>query len=358
VYIPKADGKVRPLGIAALEDKIVQHAVSEMLSSIYEADFYGFSYGFRPGRGCHDALDALYVAITRKKVNYVLDADIQGFFDSISHEWMLRFLERRVTDQRILRLIRRWLRAGVSEEGVTTGTTVGTPQGAVISPLLANVFLHYVLDDWVVWWRRTHAAGDVVIVRYADDFVMGFKRKQEAERFLKALAERLQMFGLSLHPEKTRLIEFGRFAVQDRHKRGEGKPETFDFLGFTHICATTWKDKSFKILRQTTRKRKRDVIKRISQTLRARMHDDIDEVGKWLQRVMQGYYQYFAVPDNTRTLSSIRNAIMLYWLKVLRRRSQKRQMSLEHFDKIARRWLPKPTPLHPYPDVRFCAKHS
>jgi group II intron reverse transcriptase/maturase len=358
VYIPKSDGKKRPLGIASLEDKIVQQAVSEVLSVIYETEFYGFSYGFRPRRGCHDALDAIYVALTRKKLNYVLDADIQGFFDTISHEWIVRFLERRVADQRIIRLIRKWLRAGVYEEGVWTSTEVGTPQGAVISPLLANIFLHYVLDDWVVWWRRNQAFGDVVIVRYADDFVMGFQYKREAERFLKALRERLQAFALHLHPEKTRLIEFGKFAAEDRRKRGEGKPETFDFLGFTHICSTTWKDKYFKILRLTAKKRKREMIKRIGQILYIRMHDEIDEVGQWLQRVMQGYYQYFAVPDNTTTLSSIRHAITRSWFKVLCRRSQKRRIGWDTFSKIAKRWIPIPTPLHPYPKLRFCAKYS
>lgn len=358
VYIPKSDGKKRPLGIASLEDKIVQHAVSEILSVIYESEFYGFSYGFRPGRGCHDALDAIYVALTRKKLNYVLDADIQGFFDTISHKWIARFLERRVADQRILRLIRKWLRAGVSEEGVLSSTEVGTPQGAVISPLLANIFLHYVLDDWVVWWRKNHAIGDVVIVRYADDFIMGFQHKREAERFLKALRERLQSFALNLHPEKTRLLEFGKFAAQDRRKRGEGKPETFDFLGFTHICSTTWKDKYFKILRLTAKKRKRETIKRISQILRSRMHDDIDEVGQWLRRVMQGYYQYFAVPGNITTLSTIRLVITRVWFKVLRRRSQKRRISWNTFSKIVKQWIPTPTPLYPYPKMRFCAKHS
>ena len=322
VYIPKSDGKKRPLGIASLEDKIVQHAVSEILSAIYETEFCGFSYGFRPERGCHDALDALYVAITRKKINYVLDADIQGFFDSISHEWLIRFLERRVADPRVLRLIRRWLRGGVSEDGELLSTKVGTPQGAVISPLLANIFLHYVLDDWVVWWRKQHAIGDVVIVRYADDFVMGFQSKQEAERFLEALRKRLQAFALNLHPEKTRLIEFGRYAARDRRARSEGKPETFAFLGFTHICATTWKDKYFKIIRRTTKKRKIETIKRIGQILYSRMHDDIDEVGQWLQRVLRGYYQYFAVPDNTTTLSSIRDAIKRSWFKALRRRDR------------------------------------
>jgi group II intron reverse transcriptase/maturase len=358
VYIPKSDGKKRPLGIASLEDKIVQRAVSEILSAVYESDFYGFSYGFRPGRGCHSALDALYVAIMKKRVNYVLDADIQGFFDSISHKWMLRFLERRISDPRILRLISKWLQAGVSEAGKWSSTSVGTPQGAVISPLLANVFLHYVLDDWVVWWRKKHAAGDVVIVRYADDFVMGFQYKREAESFLEALHARLKSFSLSLHPDKTRLIEFGKFAASNRRERGEGKPETFTFLGFTHICSVNWKHNCFKILRQTAKKRMRGALARIGQVLRIHMHDDVEVVGQWLQRVVRGYYQYFAVPDNTTTLSSFRYALKIHWFKVLRRRGQKRRITWETFDKVAKQWIPAPAPLHPYPEKRFCAKYT
>jgi len=357
-YIPKSDGTKRPLGIAALEDKIVQHAVSEILAAIYETEFYGFSYGFRPGRGCHDALDSLYMGIITKKVNYVLDADIRKFFDSISHEWMIRFLERRVTDQRILRLIRKWLRAGVSEEGEWSSTKAGVPQGAVISPLLANIFLHYVLDDWVVQWRKEQAAGDVIIVRYADDFVMGFQYKREAERFLKELRERLQYFELSLHPDKTRLIEFGRFAARDRRNRGEGKPETFDFLGFRHICGTTRKDKRFKILRKTISTRMAETIKRIGRTLFASMHSDIDKVGQWLQRVMLGYYRYFAVPGNIRTISSFRYAIGRIWFKALRRRGQKGKIRWDTFSRFEKRWLPVPSALHPYPNERFCAKYT
>ena len=358
VYIPKADGTKRPLGIAALEDKIVQQAAFKVLSAIYEADFYGFSYGFRPGRGSHDALDALYVAITRKKVNYVLDADIQGFFDSISHEWMLRFLERRVADKRMLRLIRKWLHAGVFENGEWSDTEVGTPQGAVISPLLANVFLHYVLDDWVVWWRKRHATGDVVIVRYADDFVMGFENWHEAELFLKALRHRLKCFALNMHPEKTRLIEFGRFAALTRRQQGKGKPETFTFLGFTHICSVTRKNRCFKLLRQTAKKRMRETLARIGYILVKRMHDDINEVGRWLRKVVQGYYQYFAVPGNITMLSTFRHALGGLWLKALRRRGQKRKMTWEIFGRVARHWIPIATPLHPYPEARFCAKHS
>jgi group II intron reverse transcriptase/maturase len=357
VYIPKEDGKKRPLGIAAIEDKIVQQAITEILTAIYEADFHGFSYGFRPNRGSHDALDALWVAIKRKKVNWVLDADIQGFFDSISHEWMLRFLERRIADKRILRLISKWLKAGVIEDNTVQSSTVGTPQGAVISPLLANVYLHYVLDDWVVWWRSRHATGDVIIVRYADDFVMGFQHKHEAELFLKALRDRLSVFALSLHPEKTRLIEFGRYAAKDRSSRGEKKPETFDFLGFTHTCSVS-RSGWYKILRLTSRKRHRATLSRLKVALLARMHDAIDDVGAWLKKVVQGYYNYFAVPDNIRKLSNFRYALERIWHKVLCRRSQKGQMRWDVFTKWASRWIPTPVILHPYPSERFDAKHS
>lgn len=358
VYIPKTDGKKRPLGIAALEDKIVQQAVSELLTTIYEADFYGFSYGFRPDRGSHDALDALSVAIKRKKINWVLDADIQGFFDSISHEWMLRFLERRIADKRILRLISKWLKAGVLENGTVQGTTTGTPQGAVISPLLANIYLHYALDDWVVWWRNKYATGDVIIVRYADDFVMGFQYKHEAELFLKALRHRLNVFALNLHPAKTRLIEFGTYAAKSRRSRGEKKPESFEFLGFTHICSVCMKNGWYKVLRLTSKKRLSATLSRLKAALRARMHDVIDDVGKWLRKVVQGYYNYFAVPGNLRRLRNFRHALEKIWYKVLCRRSQKRRMNWDTYNKWASYWIPIPVNLHPYPSKRFDAKHS
>jgi group II intron reverse transcriptase/maturase len=357
VYIPKTDGKRRPLGIAALEDKIVQQAVSEVLAAVYEEDFYGFSYGFRPDRGCHDALDALYVAIRSKKVNWILDADIRSFFDSISHEWMLRFLGRRIADNRILRLVAKWLKAGVCENGELVSTVEGTPQGAVISPLLANVYLHYVLDDWVVWWRKKYATGDIIIVRYADDFVMGFQHKHEAELFLTALRDRLNGFALSLHPEKTRLIEFGRFAAANRLKRGEGKPSTFTFLGFTHICSVKRKDGKFTILRLTAKERMRKTLSRYKTVLWSRMHDGIEEVGQWLKKAVQGYYNYFAVPGNMSRLSSFRYALGKIWRKILCRRSQKGRMPWDVFNKWAMCWIPTPLVLHPYPSARFGAKH-
>jgi group II intron reverse transcriptase/maturase len=357
VCIPKADGQKRPLGIAALEDKIIQRAVSEVLTAIYDVDFYGFSYGFRPDRGCHDALDALYVGIEKKKINWVLDADIQGFFDSISHEWMLRFLGHRIADKRLLRLVAKWLKAGVVAKGELLSTEEGTPQGAVISPLLANVYLHYALDDWVVWWRRKYATGDMIIVRYADDFVMGFQHKHEAELFLEALRERLSDFALNLHPEKTRLIEFGRFAAENRRKRGEAKPETFTFLGFTHICSVNRKSRYFKILRLTAKKRMKEALSRFKVALQARMHDGIEEVGRWLHRAVQGYYNYFAVPDNLKRLSSFRYALGKLWYRVLCRRSQRGRMKRNVFNKWAMCWLPSPVAMHPYPTVRFSAKH-
>ncbi|MHB1038247.1 MAG: group II intron reverse transcriptase/maturase [Pirellulales bacterium] len=281
-WIPKADGRQRPLGIAALEDKIVQQAVKTVLEQIYEVDFRGFSYGFRPGRSCHNALDALWVGIAQRKVNWVLDADIRGFFDAIDHEWLMKFLAHRIADRRILRLIRKWLTAGVSEDGQWSRTTVGTPQGAVISPLLANVFLHYILDQWVDQWRTRHARGSVIIVRYADDFVMGFQDRADAERCLRALRERFHKFGLELHPDKTRLIEFGRFAAERRAKRGQGKPETFDFLGFTHCCGTTRKG-AFTIKRKSVAKRMRATLLEIKEQLRLRRHDNVTEVGRWLR---------------------------------------------------------------------------
>jgi group II intron reverse transcriptase/maturase len=348
---------MRPLGIAALEDKIVQHAVGQVISAIYEEDFLGFSYGFRPGRGQHDALDALFVALTRRKVNWVLDADIQGFFDAISHEWMLRFVEHRIADPRILRLVRKWLRSGVSEDGEWSRTTVGTPQGAVISPLLGNIYLHYALDQWAHHWRQKHALGEMIIVRYADDFVVGFQHHRDAESFLAALKQRLERFCLSLQMEKTRLIEFGRFAAINRRKRGLGKPETFDFLGFTHICTVTRIRKGFHVWRKTVKKRMRATLARIKAVLRFRMHDPIGEVGAWLRRVILGYFRYHAIPGNGKALNTFLKEVTRYWLMVLRRRGQKRRMNWKRFKPIVKAWIPTPRVLHPHHNQRFYAKH-
>jgi group II intron reverse transcriptase/maturase len=352
-WIPKADGQQRPLGIAALEDKVVQQAVKTVLEQIYEEDFLGFSYGFRPWRSCHNALDALWMGITHRKVNWVLDADIRGFFDNIDHEWMLTFLEHRIADRRILRLIRKWLRAGVSEDGKWSRTTVGTPQGSVISPLLANVFLHYAFDLWANQWRERHARGSVIMVRYADDFVMGFQSQVDAERFLRELRQRLERFGLQLHPEKTRLIEFGRYAAERREKRGEGKPETFDFLGFTHFCGTT-RNGTFTIQRKSIAKRMRAKLQAIKQQLKARMHDAVPEVGRWLRSVVRGWFNYHAVPGNINCLDEFHTQVQRLWRRVLQRRSQKgRVWTWERVQRLTRRWLPKPQILHPYPNQRL-----
>jgi RNA-directed DNA polymerase len=326
VYIPKADGKQRPLGIAAIEDKIVQAAVVMILTPIYEAEFLGFSYGFRPGRGQHDALDALAYGIKGRNVRWILDADIRSFFDAINHDWLVRFVEHRIGDRRIVRLIRKWLKAGVLEDGRRIETEEGTPQGAVISPLLANIYLHYVYDLWVHAWRKRHATGDGIVVRYADDTITGFQHRTDAERFLDDLKERLATFGLSLHPDKTRLIEFGRFVARDRERRGEGRPETFDFLGFTHICGSTRDGKRFQLKRKTKRKRKWATIRMIMEELRRIRHTPIDEQGRWLATVLNGHYAYFSVPTNIAAVRALRHLVKVRWFLSLRRRSQKHRL--------------------------------
>jgi len=356
-YIPKADGRQRPLGIAALEDKVVQQAVVTVLNQIYEEDFLGFSYGFRPGRRQHDALDALWVGLKRKKVNWILDLDVRAFFDRVSHEWLVKFVEHRIADRRVVRLIQKWLKAGVSEDGEWTETKVGTPQGAVVSPLLANIYLHYVFDLWVNQWRRKVAQGDMIVVRYADDAVLGFEHREEAEAFLEQLRERMQKFGLELHPEKTRLIEFGRFAEANRKRRGEGKPETFDFLGFTHACGRARKGGWFTVRRLTAKKRMRSKLQAVRQELRRRWHARMVETGEWLRAVVQGYFNYHAVPGNFAALATFRREVARAWLAALRRRGQKRRLSWERFTPILDQFLPLPRILHPYPGVRFDAKH-
>jgi len=323
---------------------------------IYEEEFLGFSYGFRTGRGQHDALDALTVGIKSQKVNWILDADIQAFFDSIDHSSLLRFLEHRIADRRLLRLIRKWLKVGVIEDGRRVAATVGTPQGAVISPLLANITLHYVLDLWARQWRQRHAMGQVIMVRYADDSVFGFEQKADAERFLADMRERMAQFGLALHPGKTRLIEFGRRAIKNRQQRGEGKPETFDFLGFTHCCSTTRKG-GFKMLRLTVKKRLRATLKAIRAKLWKRMHDPVPAVGRWLGQVVQGYFNYFAVPGNTNRLCGFRYEVSRAWRRILQRRSQKHRLSWERFGRLVRRYLPPVRVTHPYPEERFRVKH-
>src|SRR5215472_3601128 len=356
VFIPKPDGRQRPLGVAALEDKVVQQAVVTILNNIYEEDFRGFSYGFRPGRSQHQALDALYVAITRKKVNWILDCDIRGFFDNLSHDWLLKFVQHRVADRRILRLIQKWLKAGVMEEGEWRDTEMGTPQGSVASPLLANIYLHYVFDLWVDAWRRKCARGDVVVVRYADDNVIGFQHLADADRFLMEFRERLLKFGLELHPDKTRRIEFGRFAEVNRTKRGEGKPETFDFLGFTHISGKD-RNGSYAVKRKTVKKRMRAKLLEIKQQLRRRMHESIPRTGQWLRSVVQGYFNYHAVPGNTDSLAVFRDRAILLWRTTLIHRSQRHRLTWMRMQRLADRWIPQPRVLHPYPRVRFDAIH-
>lgn len=359
-YIDKPDGRKRALGIAALEDKIVQHTVAEILENIYETDFLGFSYGFRKGKSQHDALDALLVGISSKKVNWILDADIEGFFDTINHDWMMRFLERRVGDRRVLRLIRNWLQAGVSEDGEVTKTSVGTPQGAVISPLLSNVFLHYVFDLWIRWWRESRCRGDMIVVRYADDFVIGFEHRAEAEACLEHLQARFAKFGLRLHEGKTRLLEFGRFAAENRRRCGEGKPETFDFLGFTHKCAVRRSDGSFTIHRHTIAKRMRATLQAIGLKLRKRMHQPTGEVGRWLRRVVQGWMNYHAVPNNNDRIRRFVDEVTRTWLRAIRRRSQrgKNSWTWERMRRLGRKHLPQPHIIHPYPEQRFRARHK
>jgi group II intron reverse transcriptase/maturase len=355
-YIPKSDGvSLRPLGIAALEDKIVQQAVAEILSTIYEVDFSPYSYGFRPIRGCHDALDELYMSITCRKVSWVLDADIKKFFDSISHQLMLSMLKVRVGDPRILKLVDQWLNAGYIEDNNWHESDVGSAQGAVISPLLANIFLHYALDGWVEEYKL-RACGEIHYVRYADDFVVGFQYKDEAIKFWDDLKKRLEEFELVLHPDKTRLLEFGRFAAINRRRRGEGKPETFDFLGFTHICSVTRKNKKFKLLRITIGKRWRAKLKDLKEQLRKRINWKIEWVGKWLRRVVAGYFNYYAVPDNSATLGMFRYLLARIWMKTIRRRSHKCTMTWDLFKPIAELFLPPPTPIHCYPSLRYNAR--
>ena len=355
-YIPKEDGTKRPLAVTALEDKIVQRAVAAVLSEIYEEDFLGFSYGFRPGRGQHDALDALCVGISNQKVNFILDADIRSFFTEVSQEWVVRFLEHRIGDKRILRLIQKWLRAGVLEDEVVTIEEKGTGQGSVISPLLANVYLHYVFDLWAERWRRREATGDMIMVRYADDIVVGFQHEADARRFWDDMRERLRAFSLTLHPDKTRLIEFGRFAAQNRERRGLGKPETFKFLGFVFISGKSRRG-DFQIRRKSRGDRMMTKLQEIKEALRERKHVPVPEVGKWLAQIVAGYFAYHAVPTNSPALSAFRYHVVVLWHRQLCRRSQRAHVVWARMAKLADEFLPKPRVLHPWPSVRFAVKH-
>ena len=354
-YIPKHDGRKRPLGIAALEDKILQRAVVEVLNGIYETDFVGFSYGFRPGRSAHDALDALAAGIYNQKVNWVLDADIRDFFGSLDHCRLLEFIEHRTADRRVLRLIKKWLGAGVIEDGKWSQTPGGTAQGASASPLLANVYLHYVFDLWAHQWRRRHAHGDVIIVRYADDYIVGFQHDDDAQRFLADLRERLAAFKLELAAEKTRLIQFGRFAAQQRRSRGLGKPETFDFLGFKHICSKT-KNGRFMLKRITVGKRMQAKLREINIELKRRRHLPIPEQGRWLGSVVRGHFAYYAVPGNSDAMIAFHDQVTRHWLRTLRRRSQRSNLNWERMSPIAARWLPPVQRMHPFPNARFDAR--
>jgi RNA-directed DNA polymerase len=353
VYIPKPDGRQRPIGVPTLEDKIVQRAAAQVMGAIYETDFLGFSYGFRPGRSQHNALDAVHVGITKRKVSWVLDVDIRGFFDAIDHDWLLKFIEHRISDKRVLRHVKKWLNAGVLEDGKRIRSERGSPQGGSISPILANVYLHYAMDLWAHQWRRTQAQGEVTIVRYADDVIFGFQYEAEARRFLDELRRRLLKFGLELNTDKTRLMEFGRFAALNRKQRGVGKPETFDFLGFTHICGKTRKGGYFSLVRQTMRVRLRARLKVLRMELRRRMHDPVPRTGAWLTRVLRGYYQYHAIPGNSRALRAFQHEAALAWRWTLQRRSQKGRMQWRRFEALVQQWLPAPRILHPFPDQRL-----
>src|SRR5213082_4193266 len=348
-YIPKADGRQRPLGVPTLEDKIVQRAAVAALNAIYETDFLGFSYGFRPGRSQHQALDALYTGLLTRKVNWVLDLDIKNFFDGLSHEWLVKFIEHRVADRRVVRLIQKWLNAGVLEEGKRIRVEEGTPQGGSASPLLANVYLHYVFDLWAQAWRQKRAHGDVIVVRFADDIVVGFQSKADAEQFRAELTERMKKFQLELHPEKTRLLEFGPYAINNRQRRGEGKPETFNFLGFTHICVKKRSNGMYTVLRQTIRKRLQTKLNEVKAELRRRMHEPIPKQGKWLQAVVRGHLRYYGVPMNNPALALFRFQVGRLWHRSLSRRSQNGRVLWDRMRRLIARWLPLPTVCHPYP---------
>jgi group II intron reverse transcriptase/maturase len=348
VFIAKADGKQRPLGVPVLEDKIVQRSSVEVMNAIYETDFLDSSYGYRPGKGQHNCLDALYMGLFGK-VNWVLDADIRGFFDNLNHEWLIKFVEHRIGDKRVIRLIQKWLKAGVMLEGRLTETEDGVPQGGSISPLLANIYLHYVLDLWTQQRGRDKSRGNMVIVRWADDFVVGFEHKSQAEKFLTDLKERMLQFGLELHSEKTRILEFGRFAANNRKKRGLGKPETFNFLGLTHICGLTLKNRKFTVLRQTIKKKMRAKLNDVKLELRRRMHHPVPEQGKWLRSVVGGHFRYYGVPTNQRTMGGFRHHVAWLWFRTLKRRSQKSKLTWPRMKHHIDRWLPHVQILHPYP---------
>jgi len=355
VYIPKADGRLRPLGIASLEDKVVQRAVTQVLNAVYEADFRGFSYGFRPGRSQHDALDALATGLGTR-VNWVLDADIRGFFDHLDREWLMKFLRHRIADERVLRLVTKWLNAGVIEDGQWSDSGEGTQQGGSLPPLLANVYLHYVLDVWADWWRKKHARGKVIIVRWADDFIAGFQHQDDAEKFLGELRGRLAEFSLQLHPDKTRLIEFGPHAARNRKGRGEGKPETFTFLGLRHIARMS-RSGRFWVQRTTDKKKMTAKLAQLKTELARRRHLPVPEQGRWLASIIRGHQAYYAVPGNAKAIRTFLSRVIRLWRHALLRRSQRSRVTWDRMSRIARRYLPPPQTMHPWPQERFAAKH-
>jgi|HubBroStandDraft_2_1064218.scaffolds.fasta_scaffold62523_1 RNA-directed DNA polymerase len=351
-FIPKSDGRQRPLGVPTLEDKIVQRATVDVLNAIYEKDFLGYSYGFRPGRSQHDALDALALGTWARRVNWVLDADIRSFFDTMKHEWIVKFIEHRVADERVVRLIQKWLSAGVLEDGIRTRSEEGAVQGGSISPLLANVYLHYVFDLWTQRWRSQPGRGDMIVVRYADDFVVGFERERDARAFLTELRERFAKFGLELHPDKTRIFEFGRHAANNRARRGEEKPETFDFLGFTHICAKSRAGR-FMVRRQTMKKRLRAKLSEVKTELRRRITQPIPEQGEYLRAVLTGHARYYGVPGNGAALQSFRAQLSWLWGRTLRRRGNRHVFAWKRLWPHVRRFLPAPRICHPWPSQRL-----
>jgi group II intron reverse transcriptase/maturase len=351
-YVPKRDGQQRPIGVPAVEDKIVQRALAMVLNAVYDPQFAGFSYGGRPRRNAHQALAALDQGLIKRRVNWVVDADVRDFFGTLDHQWVVKFLEHRIGDKRVVRLIQGWLAAGVLEDGAWTVEERGTPQGGSISPLLANLYLHYVLDLWAERWRRTETHGEMIVVRYLDDFIVGFQARADAERFLNAVRERLGQFGLELHPDKTRLLEFGRFAASERRQRGAGKPETFQFLGFVHACGRT-RQGWFTVRRQTASQRLRAKLHEVGKGLQRRWHVPLPEVGRWLGSVVRGHCQYYGIPGNSAAIRRFRDEVARLWRRALGRRSQRGRVTWERLSRLAKKWLPPAHIVHPSSSVVF-----
>jgi RNA-directed DNA polymerase len=354
IWIEKEDGKLRPIGISCLEDKIVQQALVMVLQEIYETEFKGFSYGFRPKKSQHQALDAVYIMLTTRRVNWILDADIKGCYDNINHEWLIKFLQARIADKRVIELVVKMLRAGIMDEGQKHPTEMGLAQGSVASPFFANIFLHYVLDLWADQWRKTQAKGECFIIRYADDFILGFQHKEDAEKMHAELAGRLEQFGLNLHETKTQLIEFGRFAEERRHAEKLGKPKVFNFLGFTHCCSKRRLDGAYTVKRITIKSKMRKKIREVREILYKNRARPVREQAKWIKGVVQGHFNYYGVPGNTHALKQFRTQINVVWFKALRRRSQKAvKLTWQKMKIIIAATMPKVRITHPYPSQRF-----